>query len=99
MIHQLERLHSNCQSQFREALVDYSRKATLKQLHQRADGCDGSEFSRRASCRKMAKRSAVEQIVIEEKTVSEALLKLIAVREKESIERDNIVCPLCYSSL
>jgi hypothetical protein len=32
MIHQLERLHSNCQSQFREALVDYSRKATLKQL-------------------------------------------------------------------
>lgn len=30
----------------------------------------------------MARRSAVEQIVIEEKTVGEALLKLIAAREK-----------------
>jgi hypothetical protein len=57
------------------------------------------EFSRPANCGKKAKLSAVEQIVTKEKTVSEALLKLIAVREKESIERDNIVCPLCYSSL
>lgn len=32
----------------------------------------------------MARRSAVEQIVIEEKTVSEAILKLIASREKAS---------------
>lgn len=37
----------------------------------------------------MAKRSAVEQIVIEEKTVGEAIAKLIATREKgESYNSD-----------
>lgn len=39
----------------------------------------------------MAKRSAVEQIVIEEKTVGEAIAKLIAAREKGESYNSNIM--------
>ena len=39
----------------------------------------------------MAKRSAVEQIVIEEKTVSDAVLKLISSKEKGELA-GNTIC-------